>query len=81
MGAHNRRVSPLRVLLATPYGQDGMGGIDRLNDAIADGFNNHPALPGITLHAACHARQGQPVGGTGSLRGGACKIDSIGGAP
>lgn len=45
--AHGRRVSPLRVLLATPYGQDGMGGIDRLNDAIADGFNNHPVLPRI----------------------------------
>lgn len=47
MEAHGRRVSPLRVLLATPYGQDGMGGIDRLNDAIADGFNNHPVLPRI----------------------------------
>lgn len=45
--ANNKRVSPLRVLLATPYGQDGMGGIDRLNDAIADGFNNHPAPSGI----------------------------------
>lgn len=29
---------PLRVLLATPYGENGMGGIDRLNDAIIDNF-------------------------------------------
>jgi glycosyltransferase involved in cell wall biosynthesis len=46
-GVNNKGVRPLRVLLATPYGQDGMGGIDRLNDAIADGFNNHPAQSGI----------------------------------
>jgi glycosyltransferase involved in cell wall biosynthesis len=32
----------LRVLLATPYGEDGMGGIDRLNDAIVEGFARHP---------------------------------------
>ena len=29
---------PLRIMLATPYGQDGMGGIDRLNDAIVEGI-------------------------------------------
>ncbi|MFN4140732.1 glycosyltransferase family 4 protein [Aestuariivirga sp.] len=34
----------LRVLLATPYGEDGMGGIDRLNDAIVDGFARRPEL-------------------------------------
>lgn len=36
------RAAPLQVMLATPYGQDGMGGIDRLNDAIADGFAADP---------------------------------------
>ena len=35
---------PLSVLLATPYGQDGMGGIDRLNDAIVDGIARRPEL-------------------------------------
>ena len=35
---------PLSVLLATPYGQDGMGGIDRLNDAIVDGIAHRPEL-------------------------------------
>jgi glycosyltransferase involved in cell wall biosynthesis len=35
---------PLSVYLATPYGQDGMGGIDRLNDAIVDGIERHPEL-------------------------------------
>lgn len=35
---------PLSVLLATPYGQDGMGGIDRLNDAIFEGIAAHPEL-------------------------------------
>lgn len=34
----------LRVMLATPYGQDGMGGIDRLNDSIASGFAQHAEL-------------------------------------
>lgn len=34
----------LRVLLATPYGEDGMGGIDRLNDAIMRGFGDDPSL-------------------------------------
>ena len=47
LAGHNASARPLRVLLATPYGQDGMGGIDRLNDAIVDGFNNDAALPGI----------------------------------
>lgn len=37
-GAHQR----LRVMLATPYGEDGMGGIDRLNDAIIRGFIRDP---------------------------------------
>ena len=46
LAGHNASARPLRVLLATPYGQDGMGGIDRLNDAIVDGFNNDAALPG-----------------------------------
>jgi glycosyltransferase involved in cell wall biosynthesis len=36
--------APLRVLLATPYGEDGMGGIDRLNDAIVNGFAARPEL-------------------------------------
>lgn len=35
---------PLSVYLATPYGQDGMGGIDRLNDAIIEGIERHPEL-------------------------------------
>jgi glycosyltransferase involved in cell wall biosynthesis len=35
---------PLSVLLATPYGKDGMGGIDRLNDAIIEGIASHPGL-------------------------------------
>lgn len=34
----------LKVLLATPYGQDGMGGIDRLNDSIVDGLVTRPEL-------------------------------------
>ncbi len=34
----------LRVLIATPYGEDGMGGIDRLNDAIIAGVNNKPGM-------------------------------------
>lgn len=38
------RLRPLRVILATPYGRDGMGGIDRLNDAIMDGFERHREL-------------------------------------
>lgn len=36
--------APVRVLLATPYGEDGMGGIDRLNDAIVNGFASRPEL-------------------------------------
>lgn len=31
-----------RIWVATPYGKDGMGGIDRLNDAIFDFFDSHP---------------------------------------
>jgi glycosyltransferase involved in cell wall biosynthesis len=38
------RRPPLRVLLATPYGEDGMGGIDRLNDAIVNGYAARPEL-------------------------------------
>lgn len=34
----------LRVLIATPYGEDGMGGIDRLNDAIVRGLVGTPSL-------------------------------------
>lgn len=37
-------MKPLRVLIATPYGEGGMGGIDRLNDAIVDGMASHPEL-------------------------------------
>lgn len=40
---------PLSILLATPYGKEGMGGIDRLNDAIVDGVSRHPEL-GVTCH-------------------------------
>lgn len=40
---------PLPVFLATPYGQDGMGGIDRLNDAIVEGIARHPEL-GVRCH-------------------------------
>ena len=32
------------VWVATPYGRDGMGGIDRLNDAIFDFVGHHPEL-------------------------------------
>lgn len=35
---------PISVLLATPYGQDGMGGIDRLNDSIIEGLACRPEL-------------------------------------
>ncbi len=31
-----------RIWVATPYGEDGMGGIDRLNDAIFDSMRVHP---------------------------------------
>ena len=31
-----------RIWVATPYGKDGMGGIDRLNDAIFDALSRHP---------------------------------------
>jgi glycosyltransferase involved in cell wall biosynthesis len=33
-----------RIWVATPYGKDGMGGIDRLNDAILDAVNARPEL-------------------------------------
>lgn len=45
----SHRAQLLRVLLATPYGQNGMGGIDRLNDAIVDGFERHPDF---SIHCA-----------------------------
>ncbi len=41
----NRTGTPaLRVLIATPYGEEGMGGIDRLNDAIVRGMEQRPEL-------------------------------------
>lgn len=39
-----QNMAPYRVLLATPYGEDGMGGIDRLNDAIVAGINSRPEM-------------------------------------
>jgi glycosyltransferase involved in cell wall biosynthesis len=44
MNARSASPQPLTVLLATPYGQDGMGGIDRLNDAIVEGIASQPEL-------------------------------------
>jgi glycosyltransferase involved in cell wall biosynthesis len=44
MSGSTSGAQPLRIMLATPYGQDGMGGIDRLNDAIVEGFAKHPEL-------------------------------------
>lgn len=35
---------PKRIWAATPYGEQGMGGIDRLNDAIVDAFAARPEL-------------------------------------
>ena len=35
---------PKRIWLATPYGKDGMGGIDRLNDAILEAVSARPEL-------------------------------------
>lgn len=35
---------PKRIWVATPYGKDGMGGIDRLNDAIFDAVGRRPQL-------------------------------------
>jgi len=37
-----RRVSELSVLVATPLGKGGMGGIDRMMDALADELSAHP---------------------------------------
>jgi glycosyltransferase involved in cell wall biosynthesis len=34
----------MRVLLATPFGEGGTGGIDRLTDLMAAGMEEHPAL-------------------------------------
>lgn len=44
-----RQATPLKIFLATPYGEDGMGGIDRLNDSIVEGFSMRPEL-GISCH-------------------------------
>jgi glycosyltransferase involved in cell wall biosynthesis len=47
---------PLRVLVATPLGKDGKGGIDRLNDSI---FSSVEAKPSLNIEATRLVTRGQ----------------------
>ncbi|MCB1498893.1 MAG: glycosyltransferase family 4 protein [Bauldia sp.] len=50
-------LAPLRVLVATPLGRRGQGGIDRLNDLIFDTIGRHPEL-GIRMNVLVSRGQG-----------------------
>ena len=48
-GKNSLMIDPIDVVVATPYGTNGMGGIDRLNDSILAEMHDRPNL-GVVCH-------------------------------